>query len=238
MNAVVHKQSAVPTEPMEIGPACQKLTPRQFRFAVALVYEVPPGTSAPEAAAIVSGYSIEDRSRLRSYARKLANNPNIVAAVEELARQRLTLDVPAALDVLRKAMQEQFGKDKVKAAQILLDRVLPVKQELKVTAETSDHTKDAIAHLKHLRELGADRELLIREFGEIGLARWEALLAVREAAKPIDAEFTVIEAEQTPIALQADHPAGESTETNPKLEEIGSETEETIDDDEFETERF
>lgn len=222
-NEAQAKPLPVPTEPMEIGPACQKLTPRQFRFAVALVYEVPPGAGAPEAAATVAGYSTDDRGRLCSYARKLAHSPPLVAAVEELLRQRLTLDAPQALDVLRKAMTDQYGKDKVKAAGMLLDRVLPVKQELKVTAEAVDHTKDAVSHLRRMKELGVTRDVLVREFGEIGLARWEALLAAQEAAKPIDAEYTVIERE--PIAALSE-----------ELEEITGEPETVTDDDDEELE--
>ena len=65
----------------------------------------------------------------------LAHDPRIIAAVEELARQRLTLDVPQALDTLRSAMSDKFSKDKVRAATALLDRVLPSKQELTVKAE-------------------------------------------------------------------------------------------------------
>ncbi len=211
-------------EPMEIGPACQKLSPRQFRFAVAYMFDVPPGPGAAEAAATLA-YS-GDRKRLRSYARKLLSNPNVVAAIEELARQRLTLDVPQALETLRQAMADKFGKDKVKAAGMLLDRVLPTKQELTIKAAPIDHTKMALDHLRHMKELGVSRDVLVREFGEIGLARWEELLAQHEAqrAPAIEGEFTIVS-------------EGSKSEAEPETdEEITGEPDEVEDD--FDTEEF
>ena len=216
-----------PLDPMEIGPACQKLTPRQFRFAVAYMFDVAPGTGAAEAAATLAGYEAEPKS-LRAHARKLLSNPNIVAAIEELARQRLTLDVPQALETLRKAMADQYSKDKVKAAGMLLDRVLPTKQELTVKAETVDHTKLAIDHLKHLKELGASRDLLLREFGEIGLARWEELLAQREAAKPpvLEGEFTIVPGGTTPEEPAKPQPERATQEITGEPDDLDDETEE------------
>jgi phage terminase small subunit len=179
-----NNSSLAPLEPAELGPAASRLTSRQLRFAVALVSEVTPGPKAAEAAAIVAGYKTAS-----GYAAKLAHDPRIIAAVEELARQRLTLDVPQALDTLRSAMSDKFSKDKVKAAQILLDRVLPTKQELTIKAEPIDRTKAAVEHLRRLQSMGATREMLLAEFGPQGLEHFQELARQKEAFAPIDVEF-------------------------------------------------
>src|SRR5579885_2227335 len=120
-------------EDIELGPACQKLSGKRLRYVAALVFEVQPGPNAPVAAGKIAGYS-------DATAKALARDKFIAAAVEELARQRLVLDVPLALDTLRGAMTDKYGKDKVKSAMALLDRVLPTKQEIKVETTVVDRT--------------------------------------------------------------------------------------------------
>jgi phage terminase small subunit len=186
-NRMANKQ-LVPLEPAELGPAASKLTSRQLRFAVALVSEVTPGPKAAEAAAIVAGFKSG-----RDYANRLAHDPRIIAAVEELARQRLTLDVPQALDTLRSAMSDKFSKDKVRAATALLDRVIPTKQELTVKAEPIDRTKAAIEHLRRLQDMGASHEMLLRKFGPQGLQHFQELARQQDASRNvIDVEFSPV----------------------------------------------
>ncbi len=184
-------------EDVELGPACQRLGAKRLRFAAALVFEVTSGKDAAVAAGKIAGYA-------DSTARALARDKHIVAAVEELARQRLTLDVPLALDTLRDAMGERFGKDKVKAAQILLDRVLPTKQEIKVETTVIDRTQQSIDYLAHLIAKGASEEMLLNEFGPAGLERHRKMLEAREKAKPIDVSFEVIE--EKPVAPVEEKP--------------------------------
>jgi hypothetical protein len=181
------------TEPSELGPACTKLSARHLRFAFALCNEVA-GPDAAMAAAIIAGFPTANQSKLRADARKLSHDPNIVTALEELGRQRLSLDLPLALETLRNAMKDPFSKDRVKAAQILLDRILPTKTEVKVTLDKIDTNGSAIAHLKHLRDvLKIGQPALEREFGAEGLIRWTEIEAAQEKAKPITVDYEVIE---------------------------------------------
>jgi hypothetical protein len=178
------------TEPSELGPACMKLSARHLRFAFALINEVS-GPDAAEAAAIIAGFPTTNRKTL---ARKLSHDPAIVLALEELGRQRLSLDLPLALSVLRSAMNDKFGKDRIKACQILLDRCLPTKTEVKITTDKIDTNTSAIAHLKHLRDvLKIGQAALEREFGEEGLIRWTEIEAAQERAKPVVVDYEVIE---------------------------------------------
>jgi cyanate lyase len=181
------------TEPSELGPACMKLSARHLRFAFALCNEVS-GPDAAMAAAIVAGFPTTNVAKLKTDARKLSHDPSIVAALEELGRQRLSLDLPLALETLRAAMKDKFGKDKIKAAQILLDRILPTKTEVMVVTDKIDTNTSAIAHLKHLRDvLKVGQAALELEFGVEGLLRWSAIEAAQEKAKPLVVDYEVIE---------------------------------------------
>lgn len=182
-------------EDVELGPACKQLSGKRLRFAAALVFEVLAGPGAPAAAGKIAGYA-------ESTAKALARDKHIIAAVEELARQRLVLDVPLALNTLRDAMSEKYGRDKVKSAIALLDRVLPTKQEIRVETTVIDRTQQTLDYLAHLIAKGASEQMLLAEFGPGGLERYRTMLAEREAKKQqqqtIDAEYTVIEGDQQP----------------------------------------
>lgn len=187
--------------PTEIGPAASKLSPIEQRFVYGLVFVVPPGVGANQAAAVLAGYSFPSEKKLKDHAAKLARDPRVIAAVEEMARQRLTLDVPQALDTLRQAMNDKFGKDRVKAAQILLDRVLPTKQEIKVEVEQKDQTQVTLDFLQHMLDIGTPTETLLKEFGPGGLETYSRMLKERAAAKAKIIDGEVIEPEPA-VTLQ------------------------------------
>jgi hypothetical protein len=164
--------TSAPLDQSDLGPACLKLSARHLRFAFALCSEVS-GPDAAEAAAIIAGFpgQAQDRTKFRTDARKLSHSPGIIAALEELGRQRLSLDLPLALETLRNAMQDRFGKDKIKAAQVLLDRVLPTKTEVKLTTDKLDITGSAIAHLRHLRDVLIGARVRRRRFDPLDCVR-------------------------------------------------------------------
>src|ERR1035437_3913114 len=97
----------VPLEQSNLGPACLKLSAKHLRFAFALCTEVS-GPDAAEAAYIIAGFpgQAQNRAKFRTAARKLSHSPGIIAALEELGRQRLSLDLPLALETLRSAMSD------------------------------------------------------------------------------------------------------------------------------------
>jgi hypothetical protein len=178
----------------ELGPASAALSPQHFNFAVAL-FTVPPGVGAAEAAAVLAGYTFETKKELTRATNRLACDPRIIAAVEEMARQRLTLDVPQALETLRQAMSDKFSKDQVKSAEAILRRVIPERQEIKVSVEQKDQLQITLDLLAHMLAIGTSPEVLAREFGAGGLVTYTRMLESRNASKPqvVDAEYTVIE---------------------------------------------
>ncbi len=181
-------------ERQELGPACAALSVQHFNFAIAL-YTVPPGVGAPEAAAILAGYTFETKKELTRAANRLVHDPRIITAVEEMARQRLTLDVPMALQTLLEAMADRFSKDRVKSAEAILRRVVPARQEIKVSVEQKDQLQTTLDLLAHMLALGTPINVLQAEFGAGGLVTYTRMLEDRTAKKPqiVDAEFVVLE---------------------------------------------
>lgn len=150
---------------------------------------VPGGKGAAEVAGRLSGYTLVE-------ARNLSRDKGIVNAVKELMEQRLVLEAGGAIDTLTEAMS--YGKDKVRAANSILDRVISSKTQLTVEATGPvDRTAETLKHLQHMMDLGATEEVLVKEFGSIGLQHYRALLAKQNSdnAKIIEAE--VIEATET-----------------------------------------
>jgi hypothetical protein len=96
----------------------------------------------------------------------------IIEAVIEVARQQIHLAAPLAVQTLRHEMANGKSSDRIKSALAILEKFMPTKQLLEVKVEKVDHTADAIAHLKHLRELGVGHETLVKEFGELGLSHY------------------------------------------------------------------
>ena len=186
------KHVPAPLQELELGPYCSKLSGKRLAFVAALVFEVPSGKGAAEAAGVIAGYSATE-------ARRLSRDKSVSAAVKELMEQRMILEGPAALDTLREEMNNPYGKDRTKAAGMILDRVIPSKQHL--TLETTapvDRTAETLKHLQHMLDIGASEDVLVNEFGTIGLKHYRALLDKQrmDNAKVIDAE--AIEIEPTP----------------------------------------
>ena len=174
---------------LELGPACQRLSSKRLAFVAALVFEVPSGKGAAEKAGEIAGYPAVE-------ARRLSRDKGIVTAVRELLEQRMVLEAGAAIDTLKDAMSDPYSKERVKAAGMVLDRVLPSKQQLTldVTAPV-DRTADTLKHLQHMIDIGVGEDALVQEFGKIGLAHYRELLAKQnsDAAKVIDGEVVEVE---------------------------------------------
>ena len=179
---------------VDLGPHCQKLSTKKLIFATALVFEVPAGEGAAEAAGELAGYSEQE-------ARRLSRDRGIVAAVKELMDQKLVLHAaPMAINTLMETMENVASKDRTKAASIILDRVLPVKSQLTVETTTIDRTAETLKHLEHLENIGVGEDALVKEFGTLGLQHYRGLLAQRRAdqAKLIEGEATEVQQPDDP----------------------------------------
>jgi phage terminase small subunit len=146
---------------------------------------------AKAAAARAAGYA-GDPHQLKAMAQKLLRDPRVTAAIRSEVQRRIRTLGPEAIAALSEIAGDETHKDRLKAVNVILERIDPVATKIDVShTHVIDHTKTALEHLKRLRDLGVSRDVLVREFGEIGLARWENLLA-QEAKPMVDAEFTEI----------------------------------------------
>ena len=149
------------------------------------------------AAARAAGYA-GDSHQVSAAAQKLLKDPRVTAAIKAELQRNIRNLAPDALATLQAIMGDINSKDRLKAVNIILSRVDPEITKVDVShTHTVNHTETALAHLKRLRDLGVGRDVLVREFGEIGLARWEAMLAQEGLPAPqtdvVDADFEVVE---------------------------------------------
>jgi len=141
------------------------------------------------AAARAAGYS-GDAHQINSAAQKLLKDPRICAAIRAETQRRIRNLGPEALKALTQIMGDWTHKDRLKAVNVVLERIDPVatKIDAHVTHEVVDYRQEALEQLRALRALGVSREKLEELFGYTGLAVLERQL---EGAKSpvIDAEF-------------------------------------------------
>ena len=100
-------------------PALSKLTDKQKRFVIA--YLETGGANETEAARI-AGYSETNPNGCSVEANRLMRNDKILAAIKEEAQKRINGGVLLGASVLVEIASDPLHKDRLKAAQSLLDR--------------------------------------------------------------------------------------------------------------------
>jgi phage terminase small subunit len=192
------------TDDIEFGEAVNKLPQMKRRFVLALIGEVEPGTKAAMEAAEIAGYVAEPGRTLRRIASDLLKDRDVLAALKELGSAEVLAAIPAALATIREIMNEPMSKDRLKAAQLVLDRFMPAPKVIEAKVETINREQVTLDHLRHLITIGAGRDALIREFGELGLARYEKMLLERGSpiaiAEPAEATDKIVDLQAVTVA--------------------------------------
>jgi phage terminase small subunit len=179
-----------------LGPAMRSLNARQRAF-VRHLFESDGRKGSIVAAYRSAGYAANsDPHVTNASAQQMVHREDIQAAITEYTKKELHHLGPAAVRAKREIVNDPLHKDRDKAANSILERLVPTVQriETNVTVEIN-HTKDAIESLKYMRELNVPREKLLEHFGPLGLPRYERMLAEQEAAAKgeiIEAEFEEI----------------------------------------------
>ncbi|MCI0539658.1 MAG: hypothetical protein L0Z50_30995 [Verrucomicrobiales bacterium] len=180
---------------LDFGEAVAALPDKQRDFVLAFMNE-PSGPDALANAADIAG--ISERT-----ARRLLRSRAVLAALKELGKAEVLALAPSALAAVRDIIARPHSKDQLRAAQTILDRVDPIVQKMEVKAVDTEAI--TLKHLRHLMEIGATREVLVREFGEYGLSRYMAMLEAKPVVPVIDAtpvvEAPAIEAKPEPVKL-------------------------------------
>lgn len=195
----MNKELDIAADDLAMSPEMAALPTAKQRAFVDCLFSVDGrGTVlTASAAARAAGYA-GDAHALNSAAQKLLKDPRICAAIKAETQRRIRTLGPEALQALTQIMGDWTHKDRLKAVNVVLERVDPVATKIDVShTHVIDHTKTALEHLKRLKDLGVGRDVLIREFGEIGLARWEEMLAreqALEAPRVIEGDFVEVRA--------------------------------------------
>lgn len=183
----------------EWPPEVQGLREQDRIFVCQYVANGGNGAQAARDARYGEG-TLEHKPDLDRYFRQkaytLLGRPHIKEAVLALSARSMRMLAPKAIEAVSDILETEHHKDRLKAASMVLDRTDPSVQKVDVQhTHKIDPTKESIDFLRHLKANGAPREMLVKEFGSLGLEYYEGLLTKEEAA--IEGEFIELPAPET-----------------------------------------
>jgi hypothetical protein len=174
-------------------------SPMERRFAHWLL-NLPPKKGFRVRAAKLAGYGKNSTPHvLNSIAQDLLSKQRVIDLIAEITRKQIRSSAPEAVAAVREIIANPEHRDRLKAAQTVLERIEPTMQRLDVHVkhETVDRNAEAVAYLRKLLTLGVPRDKLEQELGYSDLPRYERLLALEDAknstAPVIDAEYAVMQ---------------------------------------------
>jgi hypothetical protein len=157
------------------------------------------GTYGSIAAAVrAAEYGTESSSAksIGNIGQRLLQYPRIVAGIAAYTKTQIRSLAPLAVAAVRTIVDDPTHKDRLKAANSILERIDPVVTKHEVTVEHIDHNAELIKLLRKDKADGASRDFLEKRFGPIGLARLEEMLSIEDQrSKPIDVEFEEVSSE-------------------------------------------
>jgi hypothetical protein len=196
MVASVHRKDEIEGELSEREAAC---SPRERRFVYWLL-NLPPKFGFRVRAARLAGYGKNSTAHVtNSIVQDLFSKQRIIDLIEEVTRKQIRSTAPEAIAAVREIIADKEHRDRLKAAQTILERIEPTQQRLDVHVkhEVVDRDAEAVAYLRKLKALGVPREKLEEELGYSDLPRYERLLELEDAKTAmvpvIDADYTVVE---------------------------------------------
>jgi phage terminase small subunit len=185
----------------DLSQAEAACSPMERRF-VHWLMNLPPKRGFRVQAAKLAGYGKDSTSHvLNSIAQDLLSKDRVINLIQEVTKKQIRSHAPEAIAAVVDMIRDPNARDRLKAANVILERIEPTMQRLDVHVkhEVIDRDAEAVAYLRKLKALGVSREKLEEELGYSDLPRYERLLELEDARKgaaPIDAEYTVI-ADQT-----------------------------------------
>jgi hypothetical protein len=199
MNRVVSKQQAAEQIEGPLTPAEASCTPQERRF-VHWLLNLPPKRGFKVQAARLAGYGKNSTPHvINATTQRLLGQQRVVDLIVEVTRKQIRTSAPEALAAVREIIGDPEHRDRLKAAQTILERIEPTMQRIDVSVkhEVIDRDGEAVAYLRKLKELGVSRSKMEDELGYSDLPRYERLLELEDAKKTlapvIDADYTIIE---------------------------------------------
>jgi hypothetical protein len=173
---------------------------KERRFVYWLL-NLPPKTGFRVRAARLAGFGAKFNSSahtINSITQVLLGQQRIIDLIVEVTRKQIRSSAPEALAAVKEILADPTHRDRLKAAQVVLERIEPTMQRIDVSVkhEVVDRDGEAVAYLRKLKELGVERSKMEEELGYSDLPRYERLLeledAKRAAAPVIDVEYTIV----------------------------------------------
>jgi hypothetical protein len=179
-----HDGLRVPIDLKGLGPKMRALPNDRWRAAAVARFMVKPGTvpgggntGALRAAGFGNADGTTTPRSMKATAYHVFHDPRMLEALHELGEQYLKIGVPDAIAAVIQILDDPKHKDRLKAAQIFIDRAHPVSTLHHVTVEHKiDYTKQALEELAAFRRLGVAREKLEQVYGRDGLYHLEQQL--------------------------------------------------------------
>jgi hypothetical protein len=161
----------------ELGPKMLLCTERERVF----VYALATGLASNASSALrFAGFGGKSKKGLHVTASKMMHRERVVEALQEVCRSHFFGILPHAVSAARALVLDSKHRDHAKAVLSMLSRFgfgERTQVDMNVEVKVEDHTKAAVEDLRRLKAIGVPRSELLATFGEIGLARYERLLA-------------------------------------------------------------
>jgi hypothetical protein len=154
----------VPIDLKTLGPAMRKLPSDRWRAAAVARFMVKPGRTpggGNTAACRVAGFGDTTPGSMKVTAHRVFHDPRMLAALDELGREFLRGGVPDALAVVYEIMGDERHKDRLKAAQVIINYAHPVQTAHHVTVEHVDDRRMVDFALKLAAEMGVEAGKLV-----------------------------------------------------------------------------
>lgn len=188
------EEVAIEGELSAVEAACSA---RERRF-VHWLFNLPPKRGYQVRAARLAGYGKNSTPHVvNSITQEMLRQQRVVDLMAEVTKKMIRSEAPLAIQAVREMIADVEHRDRLKAANVILERIEPTMQRIehRVTHEIVDRDAESVAYLRKLKGLGVSREKMEQELGYSDLPRYERLLEIEDAKKApvIDAEFAVVE---------------------------------------------
>jgi hypothetical protein len=154
----------VPIDLKRLGPAMRALPSDQWRAACVARFYVKAGRWGGNAAACrAAGFGRADGTStcMKQIAYAIFHDVRMQAALREVGEQLLRQGVPDALQVIHEIMDDKRHKDRLKAAQTIINYAHPAQTAHHVVVEHVDDRRMMEFAVKLAQELGIETKTLI-----------------------------------------------------------------------------
>jgi len=185
MPRVTATERAIEAIEDSLSPAEACCSQRERAFVYWLV-GLPPRKGYKVRAARLAGYGARSSPHtVNSIVQVLLKQQRIIDLIVEVTKKQIRVMAPEALAAVKEIIADPAHRDRLKAAQVVLERIEPTLQkiDLNVRHEVVDRDAEAISYLRKMRELGVSRDKQIEELGFSALGKYERLLELEDAKK-------------------------------------------------------